>query len=404
MNLDMPTKIINSLGNDIISSYKTSYSKKRFLLTLKDIIEEDVNENETKAELYEYSSRFFNSKKIVNDKNLFVIGLDSSSRAIITPIADIIISAVSISGQGPVELSDWPYLYRDLAYIPINPEPFIYVASDDLNVSDYSNEYIKQFRSLDNEDDLSKIMDYSRLSLESWGIKEPSFALGNYFKRKGKKFVLLLDGPIYLLDNKNDYIKSNLMKNRSNEIEILENQGIPVIGVVKRIERSKILTNVQDFSNILSQCIGNYETLNDSLIIQKMLYSNCYNNYYGKILTTPKIKVRSNGLDKIVEYVLIPPSRYQSINKGRIFRLEYTEKTLDILNNNYSLEPVQILINDSIFKQSNESITIAYSDKRGKMITQILKDLFINTIVGRGAPISYDTLREAEATWIKRKT
>ncbi|WP_292319094.1 DNA double-strand break repair nuclease NurA [Caldisphaera sp.] len=404
MSFDLPTKIINNLGNDIVKSYKTTSTQKKFSLTLKDIIgNDDLNEMETNVELYEYSSRFFNNKKIIQDKNFFMIGIDSSSRAIMTPEADIMISAVSISGQGPVELSDWPYLYPDLAYIPVKPEPFIYVASDDLDLSDNLNGAISQIGFLNSEDDISKFMDYSRLKLESWALIEPSYALGKYFKGKNKKFVVLLDGPIFLLDNKNDNLKFELMINRAKSVELLEAQNIPVIGIVKRLERGKILGKLQEFSAIFDQCIGHYSNFNDLLIIQKMLYSSCYNNYYGKILTTPKIKIKSDGLEKIVEYVLIPPSRYQSISKGRIFRLEYTEKTLEILTNIYNTEPVQMLINDSITKQSSESITIAYSDKRGKMITQVLKDLLINTIVGRGAPISYDTLREAEAEWIKRK-
>jgi NurA domain. len=404
LSFTLPIKTINNLGNDIVKSYKTTSTQKKFSLTLKDIIDnDDINEVETNVELYEYSSRFFNSKKISQDKNFFMIGIDSSSRAIITPEADIMISAVSISGQGPVELSDWPYLYPDLAYIPVKPEPFIYVASDDLNISDNTNGAINQIGFLDREDDISKFMDYSRLKLESWALIEPSNALGKYFKNKGKKFVVMLDGPIFLLDNKNDNLRFELMLNRVKSVEMLEEQDIPVIGVVKRLERGKILGKLQEFADAFEQCIGHYTNFNDSLIIQKMLYSSCYNDYYGKILTTPKIKVKSNGLEKIIEYVLIPPSKFQSINKGRIFRLEYTEKTLDILTNNYNTEPVQALINDSITKQNTESITIAYSDKRGKMITQVLKDLLVNTIVGRGAPISYDTLREAEAEWTKRK-
>jgi hypothetical protein len=398
--IETPRNIINEISKNLTNSYKLNFDKRKIPLTLKDVIinEENVAQNEEQihGELFEKSSRFINTKKIKEIKNSFIIGIDSSSRAIITPAADIMISAVSVSGQGPVELCDWPTIYPNLPCNIIKPIPFLYIASDDISISESVRDSVFQTSSLNNEEELSKIMDYSRLRLETWALYEPSKAIGDFYINNDKNFIVLLDGPVYLLEGKNDDIRYNLMKERAEAINSLEKNNIPVIGVVKRLERSKIISKINNVQQIINNCIGNTFNYNDSFIIQKLLYSSCIEFSYGKIYSSLKLKLKYNGLEKIVEYIAIPPGKYQyNWNRGRIFRLEYTENTYEILKEN-DIEPAQVLVNDSIIKQALEPITIAQSDKRSKMITQVFKDLLISSIMERQLPISYDSFREIE--------
>ncbi|MEB3797795.1 MAG: DNA double-strand break repair nuclease NurA [Caldisphaeraceae archaeon] len=399
--------IISIVSKSIANSYKTSNARVTIPLTLKDLItnyELSSDEEEIRADLYEVSPRLINPKRISLIKDFFPIGIDTSSRAVITPTGDIILSAVSISGQGPVELCDWPYLYTPMPYMPKNPAPFIYIASSNIELPSEVGGLIYRTGFLSDVDDVSRLMDYARLRLESWGLLEPSMALGKYYLGIGKKFVVFVDGPIYLLEGKRDDMRYSLMEQRAEAIKTLENVGIPVIGIVKRVERSRLLSMVSELRNSIENCIGNYQGFNDSLIIQKLLYSSCFEESYGKIYVSPKIRLKYNGLEKIAEYILIPSSGYKhNFSQSRLFRLEYTERSYNILKES-GMDPIQLLANDSIVRQSLEPLTIAQSDRRSKMITQALKELLVYYIMRYELPLSYDTLREAELQWLKKGT
>ncbi len=318
------------------------------------------------------------------------IGVDSSSRLVSTPAADVVISALSVSGPGPVELCDRPALYPNISCLGDGAPPFTYVVphgavelpeADGVTVvssdpSQLSNAFI------------SAVMDYSRLSLETWALLGPARWAASAYASALRLPVLLLDGPAFIGAGRGVPAP---MEARLRAIEGLEGVGVPVIGVVKRVERSRILSSSPRFVALAERCGARATDVADTMLLQQLASSGCSGVVPGRAYATPKVMVREGGLSKVVEYVLIVPGPLQRPGvRSRVYRLEYTERTLGLLEG-IGVDPLQAFLADTLLRQSLEPVTIAASDRRAKMITSALKGLLAKAILGLGGRLGYET-------------
>ena len=88
------------------------------VLRLTDVLGLSEEGGEAPVDLYERASRPLIPRSAPSRdalRGVVHIGVDSSSRALSTPAADVAIAAASVSGPGPVELCDYPSLYPRLS-------------------------------------------------------------------------------------------------------------------------------------------------------------------------------------------------------------------------------------------------------------------------------------------------
>ncbi|MCG2891421.1 MAG: DNA double-strand break repair nuclease NurA [Acidilobus sp.] len=363
------------------------------VLRLTDVLGLSEERGEAPVDLYERASRPLIPRSAPSRealRGLVHIGVDSSSRALSTPAADVAIAAASVSGPGPVELCDYPSLYPYLSCEGGGEPPFAYVIPHGpLNVLEAPGvTVVSADPSQLSGAFVNGVMDYARLALERWALTGPALLASRAYGSLGRRPVVLLDGPIFIAQGKG---VSELMAERYRAVSRLEAEGFPVIGVAKRVERSYLLSGSPRFASLVEGCGVRAQGVTDTMLLQQLASSGCSEVVPGRAYATPKVIVRANGLTKVVEYVLIVPSPWQRPGvRSRVYRLEYSERTLEILRE-WGLDPLQAFLGDSVSRQSLEPVTVAASDRRAKMITNALKGLLAKSILGLGGRLGYET-------------
>ena len=385
-------------------------------IKLNELIEEAEG---FKAEVYEASSRPLLPKKppsrIDLSKLRFApIGVDSSSRQVNTSLFTLTVSSVSASSWYPVEVCDWPPLYKYLCDIS-DPPPFIaLIPNDGVRVGGAVGDarYITVSNpvgvSYDSDYGVLQVMDEQRLILENWMLYK---AIPSTIESLGGAAVLV-DGPIYSIPVSMGsgaapeyHIEAwrSLLASRLAAIKKLEELGVPVIGVVKRVERSRIISKAGELLSMFKECMPHLGDASDIIILFEALVK-CHKRKPGYVISTPKVIVKPTVADappKIIEYLVLPHGKWQfTPHLSRIYRLEYTERTLEILRDN-GLEPIHVALADSILRGSLEPTTILASDRRARMITHAFKKLLVSVIIAKGVPLTYEERLEAEREWTR---
>jgi len=397
--------IIGKLGNE--------YSGGPSVLRLSDAIEVRMPVEESglaESEVYEFQSKPLSPRTPfphIDWKEMKFVGVDSSSRRLDIPQASIVIAAVSMS-WGAFELLDWPSVYG--SFNGSGP-PFIRMlpnAEGSLILETPSWMDIKNPAGIpyDRDYSVAQASDEARVLLENWALSE---AIPNLLN-KMEKTIVMVDGPLYLVPGAlvgigapEKYIEAwrFLLASRIEAVRSLEELGIPVIGVVKRLSRSRILYRIPQISSNIGRCIG-IKDFSDENALYLLYRSNCVKRRPGFIYKTPKIRVRSNvgeNIDKIVEYLVLPPGRLQeSSGLGRMVRIEYSERTLEVVRS-WGMEPYQIYSVASLASDSLLPLCIQASDRRAKMITKALKYIISSMLVARGSILDYEDLGEVEVKW-----
>ena len=352
-----------------------------------------------KSRLYEYSSRLLIPRLISRDMpdGMNLAAIDSSSRLVETVSRMLVITVVSVSSWSPLEVYDYPEVYR----YPVRPgglKPFIAVVPGGVfdfpltglnpNGVEYGSGY-----------DIYQVMDEWRVFMENWMLEDLIPRLASISGR-GVRLIVLVDGPLTLvpgvLANSHGFrveadAWSRLLMDRVKALRLLEDNGIPVIGVVKRVEKSRILSSTPVLSDRVRECVGG-DMAGDRAILYMLQSSGCVKWSPGRLLTTPRIVVEPSvggAPDKIVEYILIPPGRWQaSPHKSRVYRIEYTMGSLELLRS-WRLEPHHVIALDSIYRGSLEPVTLKYSDRRAKMISRALRGVVARWLSINRIPVSY---------------
>ncbi len=403
--LESLMKIIGRLGNEAYGGPS--------VLRLSDALEVRMPVEESglaESEVYEYQSKPLSPRTpfphMIWDDAKF-IGIDSSSRRLDAPQASIVVAAVSIS-WGAFELLDWPSVYEGFSsfgppFLRMLPNSEGSLALEAPSWIDMRNPAGLFY---DRDYSVAQAMDEARVFLENWALSE---AVPKLLK-SSKGAVIMVDGPLYLVPGAlagigapEKYIEAwrFLLASRMEAVRSLEDMGVPVMGIVKRLSRSRILHRTPQVSIGISKCIG-VKDFSDESALYLLYRSGCVKRRPGFIYKTPKIKVKSNveeDMNKIVEYLILPPGRLQdSSGLGRMVRIEYSEKTLRIIRS-WGVEPYQIYSMASLASDSLLPLCIQASDRRAKMITKALKHLISSMLVAKGTILDYEDLGEVEIRW-----
>ncbi|MEM1861614.1 MAG: DNA double-strand break repair nuclease NurA [Acidilobaceae archaeon] len=412
MNYIVKPSVLDSLLRIAYNLRRISYNnpslKAKSVLRLEDTLrlrEPIEDSGPFAATLYESTNRPLIPKRIQYGKrsNYTIIGLDSSSRSLEAGLADIVIGSVCAFNHRFSYTIEWPSIsgvfnfneYHPVFYILPNTSEPLSIQDPLLSTTNVAG------RSFDLNYSIGEAESEMRVSLENWMLKIlSSIGLDNT--------IIFIDGPIYnitkaLVSNSSpDYIREvwiKLLESRVEAIRRLENKGLPVIGVVKRVDKSTILYRTRGLEYIVKRDVPE----GDASILLRVYLDMIKTP--GRVYVTPKIKVSSTQVEdlklpsKIVQYVLIPPGMYQLESSfTRVYRLEYTNRTLEILESR-GLDPVVVFISDSILSGALEPISIKFSDKRSSSIAESLKKKLAMSLASFGAPLSYSSLKEAEITW-----
>ncbi len=380
----------------------------RSVLRLEDVIwvREPVEDSgEFSASLMEYSSRFLVARRPYRDSVMFTpVGVDSSSRHVETPVADVIVGSVAaLSSLGSFGF-EWPSV-SSLRYAG-RLHPIFYILSNTGIQFSLEDPLVSTAnpsgRPFDINYSVGEACDEMRVSIENWALDVLRELLEVHVNP-----VVMVDGPLYVVTKaltrdvpvwlRSVWVK--LLEDRVKAIRSLESRGIPVIGVVKRVEKSTILSRTRGLEGLRGDVLEG-----DRSIILKAMTA-IGDRVPGRIYVTPKIMVRTpqlpeiGVLEKVVQYVVIPPGKYQlSPPLVRVYRLEYTLRTLDILHS-MGLEPDLIIGGDSVGRGALEPLSIRLADLRASFLSHAFKKALLMNIISVGAPLSYWSLREAEIAW-----
>ncbi|RLG84341.1 MAG: hypothetical protein DRO40_01505 [Thermoprotei archaeon] len=369
-------------------------------------------------------------------KEHVIIGVDGSSRVVDTPYMFIGIASVTACSRILGEVLDHPPLPAKYILPPLRI-PFIAISPDTVEIEDklkgigeiithspagvpYTPDYNK-----------SLILDELRTSLETKMIIH--IGLNNKILMKyvrEKELVILLDGPIYPVPNLfkqhynllhtrtpgkgklDDYIASwrEILIQRFYAIKLLEENNIPVLGVVKRLESSRLLIASNYKSLLLEQGISLGDLGNDqaliNMVIRYLISNDVLKQPYKPMIIGPIIIPAESTYinhyihevpDKIAYYVIIPFHKYgeERIHYS-VFRIETTKRSSKIIND-AGMNAYDIAIHDSLFYGTTLPSSILIADKRSKVLSRSFANILARDLEARGIPLTYDTIRTIEA-------
>jgi hypothetical protein len=323
-----------------------------------------------------------------------VVVVDGSSRRLGSPRFRVFLAGVAVyGGKAPL----WLYpqltgLTEGAKFIGVKaPEK---VLREEIEKHDELSNYVKvkfedgntYFHERANEEDVS---DDVRMSLESWAIEKLAGELGN-------GYAVVLDGPLYL----GVKVKEKLAERRVNAIGRLKDRGVPVVGVVKRVENSKKLCG-KDVANALSKSVDasinvDPNHCNDPLVIQ--VVGKKMAKGVGDVLLIGPFKQRHNksASSNITNYAF-PERVFWYVYSGlgpRVFRIE----TLDSMYSNDGfrgiIDGLVTWLASSIDKSGIPYI-IDVADHFAKQLTRSMYVLFYDTAKIMNVAFNYDTEQEA---------
>jgi len=321
-----------------------------------------------------------------------VVVVDGSSRRLGSPRFRVFLAGVAVYGDNtPLWLYPMTELVEGVKFIGVKaPEKVL----GEIEKHDWLKYYVKvkfedgntYFHERANEEDVS---DDVRMSLESWAIEKLARELGN-------GYVVVLDGPLYL----GVKVKEKLAARRVNAIRKLEERGVPVLGVVKRVENSRKLCD-KNVVNALNKSVNaninvDPNHCNDPLVIQ--VVGKKMAKGVGDVLAIGPFKQRHNksASSNIMNYAF-PERVFWYVYSGlgpRVFRIE----TLDSM---YSNDGFRNIIDGlvtwlaSSIDRSGIPYIIDVADHLAKQLTRSMYVLFYDTAKIMNVAFNYDTEQEA---------
>ncbi len=371
-------------------------------------------------------------------KPVHFIGVDGSSRAVDTPYAFIGVASLSIYSNYYRELLDHPPLPISYPLKPVNA-PFIALSPDipvdkefikRLMETPYVTLYSPAGTLYSRDYNKSVILDELRNSLENKGLERISDSV-DVLDRMGKPIVIV-DGPVYPVPNilkqhynllmlrvkrgrLDDYVASwrIMLSERIEFIKSIERNGIPVLGVVKRLESSRLIVSCKSFLEAVSSeygvCIG--DTGNDQAFIDTLLRILVSRRHlsqpYNPVVIGPfHVSAKATFVDKYVDtsvpdktayYVVVPKYRFGGFMRYIVYRVEATNYSSRLVREAYGMEVYDAVLRDSIGSGTLLPLTILYADKRCKKLSRSLARVIAGDLESKGIPLTYDTIRIVEA-------
>ena len=320
-----------------------------------------------------------------------VVVVDGSSRRLGSPRFRVFLAGVAVyGGKAPLWLYPMTELVRGVKFIGVKaPEK---VLREEIEKHDKLSNYVKvkfedgntYFHERANEEDVS---DDVRMSLESWAIEELAKGLGN-------GYAVVLDGPLYL----GVEIKRELAERRVNAIGRLKDRGVPVVGVVKRVENSRKLCG-KDVVDALSKSVNasinvDPNHCNDPLVIQ-VVGKKMAKGVGDVLLIGPFKQIYNKSASRDITNYAFPERVFWYVYSGlgpRVFRIE----TLDSMYRNFRdiIDGLVTWLASSI-DRSGIPYIIDVADHFAKQLTRSMYVLFYDAAKIMNVAFNYDTEQEA---------
>jgi len=351
------------------------------------IVRDDESRRETIYEYFEYAldkqikpidPRFHEivfSREAGKTFNIY--GIDSSSRVIDTPYIFLAVGASTSINRLYGRVIDYPDINKlfsgenSYRYIVIVPE-ITGFSEDILDSLKRNNIIVENPAGLTYTPEYSKlvILDELRLSLENRVLE---IMLNNVAESDS---IIFLDGPIYytppLIYQVNEYhgVRDELFKQYVDSWKILVNErinlvnklwskGVRVVGVVKRLSRSNILSKIDPYD--ISRGRLNDEAYLTVITTFKYRELEPKPYYIGPIKYDPGL-APYNLPAKTLYYLAIP--RRKAV--GETDYRNYVFYRVEAIHDDNVLEPI---IYDSVSSGSTLPLSILLADKRVKKIT-----------------------------------
>ncbi|MCE4625983.1 MAG: DNA double-strand break repair nuclease NurA [Desulfurococcales archaeon] len=358
----------------------------------------------------EFSRRFLGPRRAdVIAKRLkrlkpFIIGVDSSSRAVGTAFGAVVVGAVAVSHPGGI--LEWPPIRSNSveggppfvalvgAEPPTSLEGYLRV------VSPGGDSYVDY--------SVEQVLDELRLDLENWALGGPVRTIVEEAVLRGFQPVVLVDGPVYPVTmafqrgpqpGREDYWRSmeSLLKARRRAVEGLERLGAIVVGVVKRIERSTIISRLAQTlgENMRGLPPGQYGDAH-ALYHYYQAIASQDRLREGRVLTSIRAEVLFTALpigelDKVVEYIVIPPGKWNHYpGAAKYYRTETSPSSNRALEG-HDLRPSYPVVWDSVVRGSLQPISVAAADRVSSGLTRALTSLIARHTLMTGLPLTYSS-------------
>ncbi len=331
-----------------------------------------------------------------------VMGVDSSSRFIDTPYFFMGIGSVSVYNRVLRSGFDCPDVYGVIYGSRGSGCEWLLVVGNGL---DKGGQFPEQIVTR-NPAGYPYTAGYNRLmALNELRLRLESYALNNIVDDYGR--IILVDGPIYHIPSiftvylrgggyKSESLRKYyeswriLLRERINALNRLIGKGFRIIGIVKRLEYSTLLSRIDPLNILKSNA-----RINDHTYL-----SIAANNIAGKGGAKPFIlgpfKYRNKGIidelpERIGYYVGLPRRREARYSSNYVFyRVELLENDPELLN---------IVLTDSLGSGALLPLTILLVDSRAKKLSGGLRNYLLRLIENKGIPLTYDMMRSIEGLY-----
>lgn len=259
-------------------------------------------------------------------------------------------------------------------------------------------------------------------------LDELRFSLENHMLRKllvedlvDESTFLLIDGPLYyvpsfvhhydkltppsrgMIDN---YVSSwkTLTEERIMLLEKYYRNSIPVMGVIKRLEISTLLSTLDPLRISLGNRVNDQAYLSIFVSRIKAQFSKPFILGPVRIDTSNSIlrEYVKNIKNKIVYYIGIPKRAHVSpgiYSNYTFYRIEVFDEGEQIYGE--KLAPYEVALYDSYCSGTLLPLSIMLVDKRVKKLSRSLSNYLLRVLESGGIPLTYDTMRMIEGRFVE---
>lgn len=346
-----------------------------------------------------------------------ILALDGSSRIVDTAYAFTTIATVSLISERFGVIMDYPYLWFKYPVSLEEEPPFIGVAPEAPNIKLKLPPYATQ-RSpagflYDPNYNRYQIVDEVRTNLENKVLRDGALkaSLMEVFGLRHR--LILVDGPLYHtpaafinpnVDGKYRVTWKKLIKERVKAIiENLEH-GLAIVGIVKRFEKSTIITKSLDYLSKVSKVLGidvsrsgsdlaAIDTIHHYAKKKKVLEIPFKPYIIGPFLIKPSwvyIDI-PNTPEKVIAYTVIPKHPYLDVGY-KAFRVEVPYVAYEKYGNSI----FEWIIGDTVYFSTTLPYSLVLADSRCKKWSASLL-LYLSRLYSEAKiPLTYESRLEVE--------
>ncbi|ADI32375.1 DNA double-strand break repair nuclease NurA [Staphylothermus hellenicus] len=333
------------------------------------------------------------SKRFTN-----IYALDSSSRVVDTPYLFIAIGSVSAINRFNGFIIDHPEPSQLIRSPPTGTGKFLAIVPEIMSVMDEIRRSIEEIAYTYNPAGTPYTPSYNKFAiLDELRIRLENYMLKQLCSRNIDNSIVFLDGPIYYVPpNITDIDKNSveyqyflawkiLVKERIRLVEKIISKNNVVMGIVKRLYRTNLLSRIDPLEiagnarindeAYLSLAVNNVVKNNAKLFVLGPIKYSFYNARLN--LVFPVKKIYYLGIPKRTIY------GYSGFREYAFYRFEILNSSERILADN-NISPLDPVLYDSVVAGSILPLSILIVDQRVKKITSAIANNLIREISQSG--------------------